>query len=143
MDDFSSFFPKMLAVFVYFSKWRVPNMQQNSEKSSNIATIWGKWRKLCKFYHYYLNCHSWNQKRSQCSVPSLKLHFLKDFSLLFPAVHIYESGTYPKLGCFGYLPNGFRVLTRISGILPDPSLTNTTVDITREHYRNTMIEELI
>ena len=35
-------FSKLFAVFDDFSKWTVPNVLQNSEKSSNIAKIAGK-----------------------------------------------------------------------------------------------------
>ena len=57
------FFYKILSVFDDFSKWRVPNMLQHSEKSSNIAKIAGKWRKSCNFYCYF-NGRFWNQKCS-------------------------------------------------------------------------------
>ena len=56
-------FSYKFAVFEDFSKWRVPNVQQNSEKSSNIAKIEGKWRKSCNFYCYF-NGRFWNQKCS-------------------------------------------------------------------------------
>lgn len=35
-------FSKKNSLFDDFSKWRVSNMQQNSEKSLNIATIFGE-----------------------------------------------------------------------------------------------------
>ena len=37
IERFFFIFSKFFAVFDDFSKWRVPNVLQNSEKSSNIA----------------------------------------------------------------------------------------------------------
>ena len=42
IEIFFFIFSKHFAVFDDFSKWRVPNVLQNSEKSSNIAKIVGK-----------------------------------------------------------------------------------------------------
>ena len=53
MEDFSSFSPKKIAVFDDFSKWKVRNVLQNLEKSSNMANIAGKWRKFCNFYKIF------------------------------------------------------------------------------------------
>ena len=50
-----------------FSKLRVPNVLQNSEKSSNIAKIWGNEENLAIFTTQYSYGRFWNQKCSQCS----------------------------------------------------------------------------
>ena len=42
IERFFFIFSKLFAVFDDFSKWRVRNVLQNSEKSSNIANIAGK-----------------------------------------------------------------------------------------------------
>ena len=65
-ESFFFIFSKLFAVFDDFSKWRVPNVLQNLEKSSNIAKIVGKCRKSCNFYCYFNGCF-WNQKCSQCN----------------------------------------------------------------------------
>ena len=61
IERFFFIFSKLFAVFDDFSKYGVPNVLQNSEKSSNIAEIVGKWRKSCNFY-YYFNGHFCKQK---------------------------------------------------------------------------------
>ena len=55
------FFKKFQYLMIFQN--RVPNVLQNSEKSSSMAKNWGKWRKSCN----YFNGHFWNPKCSQWS----------------------------------------------------------------------------
>ena len=49
IERFFFIFSQLFAVFDDFPKWRVPNVLQNSKKSSNIAKIGGKRRTSCNF----------------------------------------------------------------------------------------------
>ena len=70
-----------------------------------------------------VNCR-WSSPK-YCNFSQIAI--FKDFSPLFPALCVFIQSRVTRVSCLIY--------TRY------PSLTNTTVDITREHYRNTMIEE--
>ena len=71
-------------VFDDFSKWRVPNGMQKSEKSSNIAKISGEMKKI---FQLFFNGATFGNKnvhsvmisaiRDKCNF--IKLHFFPDF----------------------------------------------------------------
>ena len=75
MKEFSSFSPNFLQNLMIFQNGELPNMRQNSEKSSNIKRIVGKWRKSCNFSCYF-NGHVWNQKCLYCIYVFLLFNFI-------------------------------------------------------------------